>query len=292
MKHKKTLFPILTLIIALTVLFIFILTRPRRQVIFGSGIIEVDRIEISTKVAGRISQIRCREGDDVKAGDTLVVIEHQELSAQDQAAKAGLQVAEQTIREVLARKNELEKNLIRARSLHATGDLPDKDLESIETQYEVLKTQESKAQAGLKAAQAQAMLAAVQLTNACIIAPRGGTVLNQNFEAGELVLPGAVIIEIGDLSSPWLKIYLPEKDLGRFKLGAKAMVKVDAFPAQPFLGQVVWISSQAEFTPRNIQVREERAQLVFAVKIAIDNHEGRLIPGMPADAEIPPDAHR
>ncbi len=291
MKNKKILIPILA-VLAVAVLLIIFATQPRNRTIFGSGIIEVDRVEISTKVAGRIRQLRVKEGDRVMAGDTLVVLDHQELSAQEQAARAGLQVAEQTIQEVLVRKKELELNLTRARNLHASGDLPDKDLESIEAQYEVLKTQETKAQAGLKAAQAQAALAATQLADACITSPRTGIVLSQNFQAGELVLPGAAIMEIGDLASPWLKIYLPEKDLGRFRLGSAAVIRVDAFPGHLFPGRIIWISSEAEFTPRNIQVREERAQLVFAVKIAIDDHEGRLIPGMPADAEIPGDAHR
>ena len=84
----------------------------------------------------------------------------------------------------------------------------------------------------------------------------------------------------------WLRAYVPEADLGRLRLGQPARVTVDAFPARPFRGTVTEIASEAEFTPRNVQTRKERVNLVFRIKITLPNSEGVLKPGMPADAVI------
>jgi HlyD family secretion protein len=140
--------------------------------------------------------------------------------------------------------------------------------------------------AGLKAARAQIDLAQAQLANAYILSPIAGVVLARNFEVGELVFPGAQILKIGDLKQAWLRIYVPEKQMGRIRLGKPAAVYADAYRGEKFTGKVTWIAREAEFTPKNIQVREERSQLVFAVKIAIENGDEKLLPGMPADAEI------
>ena len=83
-----------------------------------------------------------------------------------------------------------------------------------------------------------------------------------------------------------LRLFVTEADIGRLQLGQLARVYVDAYPGETFLGTVTYISSQAEFTPKNVQTREERAQLVFAVRVSLDNSDRRLKPGMPGDAEI------
>jgi len=289
MKNKKILIPIILLAVIIIVVVI-IVTRPKPAGISGSGMVEVDEIQIAAKLAGLISEIRVTEASRVKAGDTLVVIDHRELQAQEKSARAGLAIAEQGLKEVLARKSELERNLARMRNLHDSGDLPDKDWEAIETQYEVLGTAEEKARAGSTAARAQIELVQTQIANAYILSPVAGVVLARNFEPGEMIFPGAPILKVADLKAAWLKIYLPEKRLGNIRLGATAIVFADAYPGQPFRGKVTWIAREAEFTPKNIQVKEERSQLVFAVKITIDNPDEKLMPGMPADAEIREDA--
>jgi HlyD family secretion protein len=150
----------------------------------------------------------------------------------------------------------------------------------------VLKANLEKAFAGVKVAQAQLELAQSQLNNAYILSPIDGVVLAKNFDKGELVFPGAQLLKLGNLKQTWLKIYIPEKEMGRLHLDSKATVNIDAYPKKTFDGKVTWISSQAEFTPKNIQVKEERAQFVFAVKISIPNPDLLLMPGMPADAKL------
>jgi HlyD family secretion protein len=285
MKNKKILIPVILFVIAVIVVVVLV-ARPKPAGISGSGMIEVVEIQISTKLAGQISEIRAAEASRVKAGDTLAVIDHRELAAQEKSVRAGLAIAEQSLREVEARKKEVASNRERLRSLHESGDIPDKDWESVETQYEVALTAEAKAQAGLNAARAQLELIQTQIANAYILSPVSGVVLARNFEPGEMVFPGASILKVADLKAAWLKIYVPEKRVGRVRLDAAAVVLADAYPGHQFRGKVTWIAREAEFTPKNIQVKEERSQLVFAVKIAIDNPDEMLMPGMPADAEV------
>jgi HlyD family secretion protein len=116
-----------------------------------------------------------------------------------------------------------------------------------------------------------------------IKSPINGLVLSKNTEIGEVVMPGSSLLTLGDLFHPWVKIYIKETDLGKVKLGQKAQVKIDTYPDKVFEGKVTYISSEAEFTPKNIQTKEERVKLVFGIKVSLDNPLQILKPGMPAD---------
>jgi HlyD family secretion protein len=105
-------------------------------------------------------------------------------------------------------------------------------------------------------------------------------------EPGELVTPGAPIVRLAALDSVWLKVYIPEPEMGRVKLGQSAQVTSDSYPDKQYAGRVIEISQEAEFTPKNVQTKEERVKQVFWVKIGVDNPDRELKPGMPADAEI------
>ena len=101
-----------------------------------------------------------------------------------------------------------------------------------------------------------------------------------------MLSPGMAVVTIGDTEKPYLKIYIAETELGKVKLGQKAVVTNDSYPGKKYEGKVVNIASQSEFTPKNIQTRDERTRLVFAVKILLNNLNDELKPGMPADAVI------
>ncbi|MEK7377230.1 MAG: efflux RND transporter periplasmic adaptor subunit [Candidatus Margulisiibacteriota bacterium] len=105
-------------------------------------------------------------------------------------------------------------------------------------------------------------------------------------EEGELVAIGSTIMTVADLRSLELKVYIPERRIGKINLGQATNITVDSFPGQNFEGKVKYISNKAEFTPKNIQTKEERVNQVFEVKIKIPNPDMKLKPGMPADAEI------
>lgn len=124
----------------------------------------------------------------------------------------------------------------------------------------------------------------VQLEHTKIYAPRAGLVSLLTVHAGEVALPGTPLLEITDLSQVQLTVYVPEPQLGQIWLGQTVHVTVDSFPGRIFAGRVTHIADRAEFTPKNVQTREERVNTVFAVEITLPNPEAALKPGMPADA--------
>ncbi len=149
-------------------------------------------------------------------------------------------------------------------------------------------TAEDIAVAQAQVAEAQAALAKVQvqLDKLTLTAPRAGLIRHQLVQPGELAAPGAVLLELSDIDTVDLMVYIPETQIGRVKVGQPARVYVDAYPGEVFGGTVTFINHEAEFTPRNVQTKEERVNLVFGVKITLDNPDHRLKPGMPADAEL------
>lgn len=136
--------------------------------------------------------------------------------------------------------------------------------------------------------QAEAALASVevQLDKLYLTAPRDGIITERPANPGELASPGATLMNLGDLDRVTLTVFIPETQVGRVRVGQSARVAVDAYPGKTFDGSVAFIAPQAEFTPKNVQTEEERVNLVFAIKITLDNPDHRLKPGMPADAEI------
>jgi HlyD family secretion protein len=136
--------------------------------------------------------------------------------------------------------------------------------------------------------QAKGTLAAVSATRkeTAIYAPASGVVTLRNVEPGELVTPGLAIVRMAKLKKVWLRVYVPEPQVGLVKLGQHAKVVTDTYPGKSYEGTVIEIAEKPEFTPKNVQTKQERVKLVFGVKIDIDNAHQELKPGMPADAWI------
>jgi HlyD family secretion protein len=158
-------------------------------------------------------------------------------------------------------------------------------------QYSLVKEgprQEEIDQARARLGQATQALGIAQthLDWATLAAPVGGVILSKNIEAGEYVVPGTPVVTIGDLAQVWLRAYVAETDLGRVKLGQSARVTTDTYRGKVYEGRIGFISSQAEFTPKNVETQKERVKLVYRIKIYIDNPSMELKPGMPADANI------
>lgn len=142
------------------------------------------------------------------------------------------------------------------------------------------------AQARIQSLEAHRVKAEADVKDTLVLAPFDGTVLQKLVERGQVVAPGSPLVTFVDMGRLYVKVYLPEKEIGKVRLGNPARVYVDAFPKKTFAAAVSEVSQQAEFTPRDIHMKEERINLVFAVKLALKNPEGFLKPGMPADAEI------
>ena len=116
--------------------------------------------------------------------------------------------------------------------------------------------------------------------------PLTGTVTAQMIHPGEVARPGMPLLTLVDLRQVKLVIYIPAGQIGQVRLGRHAQVTVDAYPARKFAGAVTHIDDEAQFTPKNVQTQEERVKMVFGVEIALDNADGTLKPGMPADAVL------
>lgn len=142
------------------------------------------------------------------------------------------------------------------------------------------------AQAQVGGAEAALARVEVELEKLELTAPRDGIITSRPVHAGELAIPGATLLELGDLDRVTLTVFIPETQIGRVRVGQMAGVEVDSYPGETFEGTVAFIAPEAEFTPKNVQTEEERVNLVFAVEIRLANPSHRLKPGMPADAVI------
>ena len=135
-------------------------------------------------------------------------------------------------------------------------------------------------------AQAQVAITQTQIDDTVVVAPIDGVVLVKSAEVGEVLAAGTTVVTIGDIAHPWLRAYVNETDLGRVKLGQAAKLSTDSYPGKTYPGRVSFIASEAEFTPKQIQTREERVKLVYRIKIDVDNQSRDLKSNMPVDAEI------
>jgi HlyD family secretion protein len=260
--------------------------RENPRLLTGSGIIEVTEVVVRSKVMGRVSSLGFDEGLPVEAGQVLARLAADELGAQERQALSASATARQ---QVTLAENDLrlaEDSYGRNKPLFDSGMLSEQAFYQIESRLRASRSQLESARGGLAQAQAGLSLVRAQLSGATIIAPVSGTALERNIEVGELAMAGTAICKIGDLTRPYLRIYVPEGRYGRVQLDQPARVFVNSHPGKAFPGRVAVIADQAEFTPKDVQTREERTKLVFAVKIALDNPQALLKPGMPADAEI------
>jgi len=237
-----------------------------------SGTVEVTEVNLGFKVAGKVSELIVEEGQRVKKGDRLAALDSAEMEhvvAQNSAAVAVVEAEQERAR----------KDYGRAVALVESGVLPLQQLDTAKKAYDSALAQFRQTQAALSASRDR-------LRDMVVFAPVSGVVLRKNSEAGETVAAGAAVYSLGDLENPWIKVYVKEDKLGLVKLGQRAEVMTDSFPKKVYTGTVTTISSEAEFTPKNVQTREERVKLVFAVKVSVKNENEELKPGMPADVKI------
>jgi HlyD family secretion protein len=201
-----------------------------------------------------------------------------EVAVQEyQAAQERLDMVREGPRLEEVRRAEADVSRARASLIEAqTGEL---EIVSRKQQLATL-------QANVRRDQAALAVARAQLGYTVLPSPQAGVVLRKHVEPGEIVPAGTPVVTIADLSNIWVKIYVPEPQLGRVKLGQSADVTTDSYRGKVYRGTVTFISSEAEFTPKNIQTPEERVKLVFAAKVGLANPDQELKPGMPADVKI------
>jgi HlyD family secretion protein len=250
----------------------------------------------------------------VQRGDTLAIINDEEYRLQLKQAEANLASLEAAFR--LAAEGSRKEDVIQAeaaytsahadyqrmKELLASATVTQKQYDDAYARYVAADQTYRKAKSGLRpeeingararrdGAAAQRDLLEKRIRDCAVLAPAPGTLTLRAVEPGELVGMGSNIARLTYLDRVKLTIYVNEADLGRVALGQSADVTIDTFPGKPFTGRVVYISPNAEFTPKNVQTKEERTKLVFGVKIEIENPDGALKPGLPADAVLHPAA--
>jgi len=211
-----------------------------------------------------------------------------EAVAMAQAARDGIQAALEDLLAIRENPQELDTQVDAAKAQYEKAEAA---VQAAQAQLEALKagaTQEqiAVAEAQVKQAQAVVELMKVQLDKMTLTGPTSGLVMERTVHRGEMAAAGATLMTIADLDEVTLTIYIPEDEIGKVKVGQTVEVNVDSFPGKVFEGQVSYIASEAEFTPKNVQTQEERVNMVFAVKVKVPNPEHELKPGMPADAVI------
>lgn len=266
----------------------------------GSGLIEATEVMVSSETAGQIMQLDFDNGDSINVGDQICIIDTSTIVLQLRQLEAGMKAAETKVelskiaREQAASNYELaRKEYNRVNSLVKTGSVNQQQYDQAENMYNQAELAIKQAEAALKAAEADVMqvtaqhnIAINQYDNCFPDAPMSGRVVDKYVEVGELVGPGSAIIKIAQLDTVEVKIYLPPADLTRIRLGGTAKIDPEDGSANPMTGKISWISSSAEFSPKNVQTKEARADLVYAVKINIPNHDERLKIGMPVMVTI------
>jgi HlyD family secretion protein len=290
--------------------------------IVSSGHIEATDVRISAKVGGRILRLAVREGDRVGKGQELAEIDTVDtrLALQEAVAERARAQADLALRLAGARPEEIaeaeadaaraaaelegaRKDLDRMQGLldreagtakarddaSTRSEVAAKSLEAARERLRRLRAGSRKeeidaARARLAGADARIGTFRQQIEDARVASPLSGIVTEKVAEEGELVAPGQVLLVVTDLSDPWLTVYIGEPDLGRVRIGQEAEVVTDA--GQTRTGKITFVSTTAEFTPKNVQTRDERVKLVFKVKVALENRDGLFKPGMPAEARF------
>lgn len=327
MSPKKIVVPVLLLAVLSVAVFWFLRSRPAKSddTLGASGTVEATDAQLGFQVAGRIESIAVHEGDLVQAGQELARLDRAELEARRAQAAAQVEVVRAALadlergsrREEIAqaqaaltaaeeRRGDAQRDLERTRRLYEGGAVSREALDKATTARDVAIAQRDQVAEQLRlvregpsrekieaaraqVAQAEAALRGAEATleNTVLTAPFDGRVTVRHRQAGETVAPGAPVLTIMDPRDRWVRIYIKEDRLGAVKLGTRATITSDTYPDKTYPGEVSYISSEAEFTPKSVQTAEERVRLVYAVKVRVTGDPGHeLKPGLPADVVL------
>lgn len=271
----------------------------------ASGVFETTEVIVSAKATGEIISLNVEEGQDVKRNEMLGLIDTlqlslhgQQLAANQSAADSRRLDANRQVASIRQQIINLQKEKKRFSDLLAANAATQKQVDDISYQVEVLQRQLAATQEqigsnnqsagnqsmGIKAQRAQTE---DQIRKAHITSPITGTVLTKYAEQGEYATPGRALFKVGDISRMRLRAYITAPQLTTLKVGQKVKVFADMgeTESKAYEGTVEWISDKAEFTPKTIQTRDERANLVYAIKVAVKN-DGMIKRGMYGDVKF------
>jgi HlyD family secretion protein len=301
--------------------------RDRDHALSASGTVEATEARVGFQASGRIETIGAREGDAVKAGAVLAELDRAETEARRQQASAQAAAARAFLRELergsrpeeiaqgrsalaaaAERVRDAQRDLDRTKALfeggavsreafdkaHLTLDLAQSQHDQAREQVTILETGPRREKIDAQRAQLAQAEAAVRVIDATLAAmtiraPFDGVVTVRHREPGEIVAAGLPVLTIMNPDDRWVRIYVPETRIGAVRVDQAATITTDTFPEKTYRGEVSFISTEAEFTPKTVQTTEERVKLVYAVKVRVTGDPARdLKPGMPADVGLDP----
>jgi HlyD family secretion protein len=303
-------------------------TRQPTTDIVAHGTIEVIETDVSPMATARLLRVPVEEGDAVQAGDTLAILTQATLAATLDGQRARVTGAEAAVRdlergarpeEVKAAEAELSgaesdvarttRDLDRARTLASGRAISQQAVDNASDAVATAMSRRDAArerlallragarperirQARADVSTARAALAAAEANAAdlVLLAPVDGVIFERYAEAGEVLTPGSPVLTVGHVSEPWVRVFLPARDAARIRLGQPAAVTLDGAPGRQFPGTVTVINPRAEFTPRAALTQEEREDLMFGVRIDVQDSTGAVKPGLPATAVLTPSA--
>lgn len=290
-----------------------------------TGTVEATEAQLGFQSPGRIATIGVREGDVARAGDELASLDRSELLARRAQSQAQVVAATAVLDELVrgARREEVrqsqaqldaarereadaQRDLARTRTLFDGGAVSREALDKALTahavatsqvrqfaeQYQLVLAGPRSERIAAQRAQVEQARAAVQgvdaaLANSIVHARFDGVVTVRHREAGEAIAAGSPVLTVLDRGDRWVRVYVPETRIGAVRIGMPAHITTDTYRDKRYPGEVAFIASQAEFTPKSVQTAEERVKLVYAVKVRITGDEGYdLKPGMPADVSL------
>lgn len=323
--------PVLALLLAIAAGASWLLLRTDGSdaAIVAAGTVEARESDLGFRTAGRIELISVDEGDRISEAQLLAVLDQRELAAALAAARARAEAAAATLDELTEgfRSEEIEqaraalraaerrrldatRDLERARNLYEDGAISEQALDDRETVATVAESEMQGAserlrllesgtrserisaqRSALAAAEAEAERVEALLEYARITAPNAGLITIRHREPGEIVSAGAPVLTLMNPDDRWVRIYVRADRVGQLSIGQTATITADAYPERTYTGRVVFIASEAEFTPRDVQTTEERVKLVYRIKVQIEGDPSfDLKPGLAADVRLDTDA--
>ena len=280
-----------------------------------SGNIEAHESVVSFKaVQSRVVELPFDEGQWVKAGTLLARLDDSDYRQQVAINEAALRVQEQELASAMQKLEAAhatitndaadlaQKNIDYGRSQKLwndkiiSGDQRDHTETALKQSSAAMQRDLAMersaeqdiavAKANIRNASENLELAKIMLGYTTLRAPFSGVILTRQTELGEVMQPGTPVVTLADLEHVWLRAYVAETDLGRIRWGQAATVHTDTYPDRAYPGQISFIASEAEFTPKSVETHKERVTLVYRIKIDVFNPTHELVPGMPADASI------
>ena len=249
-----------------------------------NGRVEATQIDISAKYAGRLAEVKVNEGDDIKAGQVVARISSPEYEAQLRSAQSQVLRAKQALAETNANiaqrtsdvtlaTTDLERGQQLVKKGFLTKQVFDQRVAKAETAQALLKAAEAQrdqAQHAINSAEADADRLEAILVDLALIAPRSGRVQYRLARSGEVVGAGTRVLTLLDLSDVYMTIFLPATQAGRLELGDEARITLDPWPGYVIPANISFVAADAQFTPKTVETAEERAKLMFRVKLQVD----------------------